>query len=462
MAKILIVEDDQALAKTTSIHLRGEGHEVELAYDLRTARLHLKELSPDLIISDLHIGEENGLDLLAEARNEPQQPDVIFITGHAAASTAAQAMRDGAYEYVTKPFSMDEIGALAKRISERRLLIAENRKLRDELHKPTTGAGADAEKGLIVASASMRDLLDRVAKVARLQTTVLIRGESGTGKEVVARYVHARSRQPRSPFVAINCGAIPENLLASELFGHERGAYTGASARRAGAFERAHGGILFLDEMGEISQPTQVALLRVLETGEVTRVGGEKPFQVTVRLIAATHQDLEQRVKDGKFREDLYYRINVFTARIPPLRERKEDILPLARHFLTGFGMEEMPADTALAPLLDYPWPGNVRELRNVMENLFISCLDQPCDPALVRANLPRKPLQSGGGGGGGGGGGEETLEASEARQILDALRECGNNKTKAAEKLGITRRRLYSRMNVLGIDPDGDGAQGT
>lgn len=449
MAKILIVEDDQMLAKTTSIHLRSVGHEVEIAYDLTTAREHLKELEPDLIITDLHIGKENGLDLLSEAKNEPQSPDVVFITGNADANTAAQAMHDGAYEYVTKPFSMEEIGALAKRISERRMLIEENRKLRDEISKPAKAKTA----GIVVASPEMEALLNKVEKVAKLQTTILIRGESGTGKEVVARFVHKNSSNPSAPFVAINCGAIPENLLTSELFGHERGAYTGASARRAGAFERAHGGILFLDEMGEISQATQVALLRVLETGEVTRVGGEKSFKVDVRLIAATHQNLEERVKNGLFREDLYYRINVFTARIPPLRDRHADIFPIARHFLAGFGMEEPPSDDVLAPLLSYPWPGNVRELRNIMENLYISCLDQSCSSEMIRAILPTQPLQAiqsavpiGG---------DETLEESETRQILDALRECNNNKTKAADKLGITRRRLYSRMNVLGIEAD-------
>jgi|GEM_PF-6756112 len=315
MASILIVEDDQKLATVTSIHLKKEGHDVEVAYSLETARLHLKEFAPEIVITDLHIGDDSGLQVLAEAKQEPQQPDVVFITAHADAETASMAMKDGAYEYVTKPFSMDEIAAITKRISVRRGLVSEVRKLREDAAKSKVGKTSN---GLVVASEEMQSLLDRVRKVAPLQTTVLVRGESGTGKEVVARFIHENSSNPNCPFVAINCGAIPENLLTSELFGHERGAYTGASARRAGAFERANGGILFLDEMGEIAQATQVALLRVLD-----------------------HQNLEERVANGKFREDLYYRINVFTASIPPLRERKGDIIPIARHFLKGFGLDE-------------------------------------------------------------------------------------------------------------------------
>lgn len=454
MSSILIVEDDQKLAKVTSMVLRGEGHDVEVAYSLETARIHLRETAPEIVITDLHIGDESGLTVLSEARQEPQLPDVVFITAHADAATAAQAMKDGAYEYVTKPFTNEEIIAIVARISERRQLISENRKLREEIQK----AAPAKEEGIVVASRAMQDLLDRVTKVAPLQTTVLVRGESGTGKEVVARFIHRHCKNPKCPFVAINCGAIPENLLTSELFGHERGAYTGASARRAGAFERANGGILFLDEMGEISQATQVALLRVLETGEITRVGGEKPFKVNVRLIAATHQNLEQRVAEGKFREDLYYRINVFTARIPPLRERHDDILPIARYFLKGFGMDTTNVpDTVFAPLLDYPWPGNVRELRNIMENLYISCLDAAPSASIVESILP-KPLSTQPIRGlptGQAPQGEETLEEAEARKIRSALRDAGGNKTRAAEALGITRRRLYSRMNVLGIEDD-------
>jgi len=447
MASILIVEDDQKLATVTSIHLKKEGHDVEVAYSLETARLHLKEFAPEIVITDLHIGDDSGLQVLAEAKQEPQQPDVVFITAHADAETASMAMKDGAYEYVTKPFSMDEIAAITKRISVRRGLVSEVRKLREDAAKSKVGK----TNGLVVASEEMQSLLDRVQKVAPLQTTVLIRGESGTGKEVVARFIHENSSNPNCPFVAINCGAIPENLLTSELFGHERGAYTGASARRAGAFERANGGILFLDEMGEIAQATQVALLRVLETGEITRVGGEKPFKVNVRLIAATHQNLEERVANGKFREDLYYRINVFTASIPPLRDRKGDIIPIARHFLKGFGMDaDSVSDEHLQPLHNYPWPGNVRELRNIMENLFISCLEQPASAGLVESILPKplvaQPLTTSSGGG------DETLEEAETRKIQQALREANGNKTKAAEALGITRRRLYSRMKVLGF----------
>jgi len=437
MSKILIVEDDQKLAKVVAMHLRDEGHQIEVAYSLEVACEHLEDFKPTIVITDLMIGDDSGLEILALAKREAQLPDVIFVTGHASTETAAQAMSDGAYEYLSKPFSLEEISHLVKRISERRALVDQQ-----------PGKRKRKSSKLIAASDSMKQILNDLDQVVQLNTTVLIRGESGTGKEEIARFIH-REGDLNQPFVAINCGAIPENLLSSELFGHEKGSFTGASAQRAGAFERADGGILFLDELGDISLSTQVHLLRALETKEATRVGGERPFQFDVRLLAATNKNLEDMIEDGSFREDLYYRLNVYPVELAPLRDRKEDIFPLAYHFLQDFGLpKERTAQASLEPLLDYPWPGNIRELRNVAENIFIRSLKQEITSDLVKQLLPKSRAPQNGTTST-----PTTLEEAESQQILEALDSSKGNKTEAAKLLGITRRRLYSRMKILGLD---------
>ena len=438
MATILLVEDDRPLAKMSSAFLREAGHTLAVAADEAGGLRELERVDPQIVITDLMLERGSGLNILREARARETPPEVILVTAHATSHTAAQAMQEGAYEYVTKPYSLEEIGNIVKRIEARLALVGQ-----------AAGTRTAAGRQTIVAdSASMRRVLEQARDVAPSATTVMLRGESGTGKEIVARYIHEKGPRHAGPFVAVNCGAIPENLLESELFGHEKGAFTGADARRPGAFERAHKGTLLLDEIGDISPATQIHLLRVLETREVTRVGGAATVPVDVRLIASTHQDLEGMLRTQAFREDLYYRLNVFAIKIPPLRERREDVRALVDHFLTqwGSGIERVEAP-ALELLTAYGWPGNVRELRNVTENLQIRARGGPITADRVRSVLPTDSFAHCAGAGG------ETLQELETRRIREALEASGGNKTEAAHLLGISRRRMYSRLKILGIE---------
>ena len=440
MAAILIVEDDRPLADTTARGLRESGHEVAVAYTLEEGLNRLRDRVPEVVITDLMLADRSGLDLLIKARAAPHPPDVILVTAHATALTAAQAMQQGAYEYIVKPYGIEELRAVVHRVCGRRALVASSPSA------PDPAGAADP----IAASPQMRETLDLAREVAASPSTVLLRGESGTGKEEVARYVHRNSPRAGGPFVAINCGAIPENLLASELFGHEKGAFTGAVARRAGAFERASGGTLLLDEIGDISIATQVHLLRAIELREIVRVGSDKAVTVDVRLIAATHRDLEAMLREGTFREDLYYRVNVVAIPVPPLRNRPDDIPALARHFVRQLGGDPgRLTAAALETMQSYTWPGNVRELRNIVENLLIRARGAAVTAELAASILPtgrRAPsspavLPETG-----------TLEEVEAARIRAALAASNGNKARAARALGISRRRLYSRMQILGI----------
>ena len=442
MADILLVEDDRKLAHVASLYLEEEGHTVRSVPDVPAALAALRRHAPDILLTDLVLGKESGLDVLRAARALGNPPDVLLITAHGDAETAALAMRFGAYEYVRKPFAMEEISALVRRIQERRQLVAECR-------AQTRRTAIPDDEELIAESPGMKGVLRLIEEVAGMNTTVLIRGESGCGKDVAARCIHRRSAFSGGPFVALNCGALPESLLASELFGHEKGAFTGASERRAGAFERADGGTLFLDEIGEMPESVQVHLLRVLEERAITRVGGSVPVAVSLRLIAATHRKLEHLVASGVFRQDLYYRIQVFPLDIPPLRERTEDIGPLWHHFIRQFDADAPFPEEAFAEVLkQYDWPGNVRELRNLAEYLYVrGKAGHPVSAEAVR-ELLRERLEKRSGGAGS----ADTLADVEAVQIRNALERCGWNKSRAAALLGITRRRLYSRMKILGI----------
>ena len=436
MTRILLVEDDQQLCRTTSGFLKDEGHEVAVAGSVDEGYRKLSEFAPEIVITDLMLGEGSGLDILKEARRLTAPPEVILVTAHATSHTAALAMQQGAYEYINKPYSLEEIGSTVRRIAARRALV-------DRVAVPSGG-----KRPLVAESREMRTVLDQATDVSGGDTTVLLRGESGTGKEEVAHFIHDHSPKAGGEFLAVNCGAIPENLLGSELFGHEKGAFTGAVAKKLGAFERAHQGSLLLDEIGDISLATQVHLLRVLESKEVTRVGGMANVAIDVRLIAATHQDLEALIHQGTFREDLYYRINVYPILIPPLRERRDDIPALIEHFLAQAGQDADRFESeAIAALCAYPWPGNVRELRNVTENLLIRSKGERVTSPLVESVLPagpiKAPLDSR----------QETLQESETRRIREALQATGGNKTAAARRLGISRRRMYSRIKILGIE---------
>ena len=360
MAKILVVEDDWSLADMTARGLRESGHEVTVAGTLDDGLRQIEESVPDLVITDLMLDDKSGLDMLRHARDLPQPPEVILITAHPTALTAAQAMQGGAYEYLTKPYSLAELNAIIERVCARRSLVA----------AATPMSGASGKRELIAESAAMQETLALADEAAASASTVLLRGESGVGKEEVAMFIHSRSPRANEPFIAINCGAMPESLLASELFGHEKGAFTGANAKRQGRFEQADGGTLFLDEIGDMPAETQTRLLRVLADGEFYRVGGHTPVKVDVRIIAATHQDLESLVQKGDFREDLFHRLNVIRIHIPKLSERREDIPRLMRYFFQRAAEELGGEPRVLLPetetfLTGLEWPGNVRQLEN-------------------------------------------------------------------------------------------------
>ena len=439
MAKILIVEDNIPLRKIASEYLGNEGHEVSVATDEESGLAQLNCSSPAIVITDLMLESGSGINVLKEARAQSEPPEVILVTAHATSHTAAQAMQEGAYEYLTKPYSLEEIGNIVKRIVARRKLVG-------QAGKASQPAGESSE--IIAMSAKMRHVLQLADDVVSSTTSILLRGESGTGKEVVARYLHGNSPRKDSAFVAVNCGAIPESLLATELFGHEKGAFTGANDRKIGAFERANGGTLLLDEIGDVSLSTQVHLLRVLESREITRVGGSEPVHVDVRLIAATHQDLEAMIRSQTFREDLYYRLNVYPIMIPPLRDRRDDIPALTDFFLRQWGSDAgRVEDGALRMLTEYTWPGNVRELRNVSETLMIRAKGGMITAELLRSVLPESPPKTTEKQG------HETLHELESRRIREALEATNGNKTEAAKLLGISRRRMYSRLKILGIE---------
>jgi len=440
MATILIVDDDRKLADANFQVLKHDGHTVHVAYELDEGLKAMENHQPEVILCDLVLGSDSGLQLLSASRTQRHLPDVILVTGHPTEQTAAEAMSLGAYEYMRKPYAKDELTGLVRRILDRRSLLESRRaRRRDKV--------TEQPLHLIGDSKSMKGLLSSLDDVAPRQTTVLLRGETGTGKELLTRYIHANGPNADGPFVAINCAAIPENLLASELFGHEKGAFTGAVASRAGAFERSSKGTLLLDEIGDIPASTQVHLLRVIESCEVIRVGGSETIAVNPRLVAATHRDLEALVRQGQFREDLYYRINVYPVSVPPLRAHISDLDGLVHHFLRELDADEaLLSPCALESMKAYRWPGNVRELRNLVENIVIRSRGNPVDAEkLKQIFTPLQKLHSGATA-------HDTLESMEIRRIEEALTTADGNKSHAAEALGITRRKLYSRMKVLGM----------
>ncbi|HLP42565.1 MAG TPA: sigma-54 dependent transcriptional regulator, partial [Fibrobacteria bacterium] len=397
----------------------------------------------DVVITDIRMGGMSGLDLVREARRDRPETECVVMTAHGDAGTGVEAMRAGAFEYLTKPFEMDEMILLVRSALEKGRLRGEVAELRSR--------EADRHRldRIIGGSKAMQEVIRQVRMVAPRDTTVLIRGRSGTGKELVARGIHAESG--REGFVAVNCGALPETLLESELFGHEKGAFTGAHAQKAGLFERAGRGTVFLDEIGDVSPAMQVKLLRVLQEREFTRVGGARPIRTLARVIAATHRNLEEEVKAGHFREDLYFRLNVFPVFVPSLAERSEDIPALAEAFLKRFGHSAGMAPGVMTALREYSWPGNVRELENCLERAAIMAGEDPLQPAHLPEHVrDRKVLErpaafrlpeTG-----------LSLDELEKSLVIQALEMASGNKTRAASLLGITRRALYSKMHTHGI----------
>jgi DNA-binding NtrC family response regulator len=440
-AKLLVVDDE----KNTREALRralDDTFEVYLAVNVAGAQNILKSDSMDVVLTDLRIGSESGLDVIQLAQKQSPPPPCIVMTAYGSVESAVEAMRQGAYDYLTKPLDLDRAQLLLKRAVQTIRVEQENQSLRAQLDR---SFGLDRILG---RSGAMEKVLDRVRQVADSKASVLLEGESGTGKELVARAVHGLSPRRAGPFVAVHCAALSPQLLESELFGHEKGSFTGATERRVGRFEQANGGTIFLDEIGEIDAATQVKLLRVLGERNLERVGGNRLIEVDVRLIAATHRSLEQLVREGKFREDLYFRIRVVQIQLPPLRDRPEDIPLLADAFRQEYGKENGKEDVtfdseSMGLLMKYGWPGNVRELRTAVEHgvvLSRGNLIHPDDlPSPVWKRQGVAPLKKGDQ--------PPRLEDVERGAIEAALEKSGENITEAAKALGISRRTLHRKL---------------
>jgi len=457
-ARILVVDDERSMQEFLEIYLRREGFDVGATGDVDSALAMLEADDYDVVISDLQMPGRTGLDLLQAVKASCPETAVILITAFATTETAIAAMKEGAYDYVTKPFKVDELRLVVEKALEKKLLARENRRLRSELRHQLRS------RDLVGTSRAMQRVYEMVAQVAETRSNVLIAGESGTGKELVARAIHARSERRERPFVAINCGAIPENLLESELFGHVKGAFTGAVQGKEGLFEAADGGTLLLDEVGELPAALQVKLLRVLQERTIRRVGGTGDRQVDVRIVAATNRRLEQEVAAGRFREDLYYRLNVIQITLPPLRERLEDLPLLVRHFVDKYAAElgrpvERVAEGVMERLAAYAFPGNVRELENVIERAVALSRDGVLreealppqvlhpEPVVQGERIPDEGVQL------------DALVADYERGLLrEALRRSGGVKKRAARLLGVSFRSFRYRLEKLGLDgPGGD-----
>ena len=449
MATILIVDDEAGIRGSLKGALAREGHQVEEAASLGEARTRLAE-SFDFVLLDVAFPGENGLDLLAEISAQAPETTVIMMSGHATIETAVRATRLGAYDFLEKPVSLERVLVLLRNAATAAALKGENRRLAEPWATPIVGR-----------SPAIRKLLDEIALAGPSPARVLLQGENGTGKELVARALAAASPRRAMPFVAVNCSAIPDELFESEMFGHERGAFTGATQARRGAFESAQAGTLLLDEVADLSPRAQTKLLRVLEAGELTRVGGGRPIRVDVRVIAATNRDLPAAVREKSFREDLWFRLAVIPIRVPALRERAEDVPELVTHYAALFARETGRRAPEFAPealdlLRRQPWPGNVRELRNLVERLLIMSPAPRLEAAHVRAVLPvaTGPADAAGP--------DATLPLAEAvreferGRIAGALAAEGGNMTKAAARLGLERSHLYKKMNQLGMRAEG------
>lgn len=446
MADILIVDDEEKIGRLLAAELGDEGHSVTRTTSPAEALDTVRKKKPDVLITDLRMDGMDGISLLKESRAASPGTDVIVMTAYASVETAIAALREGAYDYLTKPFQTEELIMRVSRLEERRRLQTENRALRSYLSE-------NLSEKLVGDSPAMKRIKEIIQGLSKSDAAVLIMGESGTGKELVAKAVHKTSSRADGPFIALNCAAIPESLLESELFGYEKGAFTGAVRRKIGHFHLADNGTLFLDEIGDLPLSLQAKLLRVLETHVITPLGSEKQTKINIRLISATNRPLELAIQDGSFREDLFYRLNVFPIALPPLRERREDVAGIARHFLIGWGRptQDLSAE-AVAKLTRYDWPGNIRELRNVLERSTIIrpagaiSADDILLTDVVRGWTGRAteadPIHN-------------TLDLNELEQraIKKALEVAAGNKSEAARLLGITRRALYGRLERYGID---------
>ena len=447
MKKVLVVDDEPGLRQSLGLLLSDAGYAVTAESDGRRALERALAESFDLVLCDVRMPEMDGLTFLRSYRGRGGVALVIMMSAYGGEDAALAAMKEGAYDYLPKPFRPDEVVLTLRKAEERERLGRDVAGLRAQL------AAGPAERGLVAESAPMRAALELVARVAEHNTTVLITGESGTGKEVIARAIHRASPRAARPFVGINCAAIPESLLESELFGHVRGAFTGASADKAGLFDQANGGTLLLDEIGEMPVGLQAKLLRVLQEGEIRRVGDERSRRVDVRVLAATARDLAAEAAVGRFREDLFYRLNVVAIELPPLRRRREDIAPLARHFVARlaqrFARPLALSDGVVAWLEEQEWRGNVRELENAIERAVVLTdrdILEPADFAHAPRTTHHAPT-----------GGEVTLsdvvETAERGAIAAALGATDGNRREAAKRLGVSLRTLFYKMSRYGLE---------
>jgi two-component system response regulator PilR (NtrC family) len=457
-AHILVVDDEKSILEFLSLLLVEEGYRVSVADSMEQGRESLRNDSFDLILCDIMMPDGNGLDLLQEINKTDARACVIMMTAYTSTRNAIQAMKLGAHDYLSKPFDVDELKLVVAKALDNTKLVAENAYLRDELRERY------ASSNIIGRSRKMLDIFDLVDRVALTGSSVLIQGESGTGKELIARAIHYASSRASRRFLSINCGALPENLLESELFGHERGAFTGAIKEKRGLFQEADGGTLLLDEIGDMNLAMQVKLLRALQDRTVRKVGGTREETVDVRIISATNQNLIERIKDGSFREDLFYRVNVIPIQVPPLRQRREDIAPLVEHFLDKFAEAmETPrkriAIEALRLLEAFDWPGNVRQLENLIERAIALSTDE----VITAKDVPLEVIR-----GSSGEAGDITLPAEGLdledhltvirRELMEqALERANGVQTKAAESLQMSFRSFRYYAKKLGLGESGE-----
>ena len=460
-ARILVVDDDGVARELLADALKKEGYEVEAFSSGEEAIERGRRGQIDLVLTDLKMGTVDGLTVLREFKRFSPDTSIVLLTSFGSLEGAIEAIKQGAYDYLAKPFKKEEIKLVVQRSLDHSQLVRENTRYRDELK------GREDWSPLVGSSPAMLEVYKLVARVSEGRSTVLLQGESGTGKELIARAIHANSPRREKPFIPVNCGALPDTLLESEMFGYEKGAFTGAMGTKAGLFEAANGGTLFLDEIGDLSPALQVKLLRVMQDQEVRRVGGTTSLKVDVRIIVATNRDLEQFVKEGKFRDDLFYRLNVVRITLPTLAERKEDIPMLAHHFLQKYAGGSARAVRGFLPdtmalLKQYRWPGNVRELENAIER----AVSLSHGPLLTPDDLPAALRQFGSQFGDRTEVSDQhdevclTLEEVEKRHLIRVLKETKGNKVRAAKILGIDRRTLYRMAERFGLDlgddPDG------
>ncbi|GAB4363578.1 MAG: sigma 54-interacting transcriptional regulator [Calditrichia bacterium] len=448
---ILIIDDEAAQLQSLKSFLTRRGYQVFTATDGPSGYEIAQKHTIDLVITDYRMPEWNGFVVLRKIKELNPDIDIVVMTAYGSIEDAVEIMKAGAYDYLTKPIELDDLENLIKRVQEKRLLIAENRLLKQQLQERFKF------EAIVSQSGEMEEVLNTAARVAPSKASVLIRGESGTGKELIARAIHYASPRREQPFVVVNVAALAENLIESELFGHEKGAFTGATQQRIGRFEQANGGTLFIDEVGDIPLPVQVKLLRAIQFGQIERLGGNKTIEVDVRIIAATHRNLEEMIRNGEFRDDLYYRLNVVSIWIPPLRQRKTDVPVLIEHFLQKYARENQKpvkgiTREALDQLMKYHYPGNVRELENIIERAVVLCRgeyittdDLPPTLQLVSENAILDPHHFEDGY-------EAKMQAFEKEMIQAALKETGGNQSAAARLLKMTERHLRSRLEKLGL----------